>query len=276
VTLIQSAEPPRAYADPFAAPAPARAPAPSRRRLLSYLGRWGRARRRLPPDALKVLDVGCAFGYGSAAIAAAGPADRIVVGVERDPAHLAGARRDYPWMTIVEGDAEDLPVPDGCADAVLLLDVIEHLADPGRAIDEARRALRAGGTLIVSVPHRGALHRIDALNVYSALRRRRPAWPPLEPATGSAGGLHRHFRVAELAALLEPAFAIERSARTGLGLEEFVYLLALLARVPRRRERVPQRVLFLHLFVYLFDDVFRWGPLGYSLTAHGVATGAGE
>jgi hypothetical protein len=35
-------------------------------------------------------------------------------------------------------------------------------------------------------------------------------------------------------------------------------------------------VLFLHLFVYLLDDVLPWGPLGYSLTARGVRNGAGE
>src|ERR1700733_2701359 len=73
---------------------------PRRPRLLSYVGRWGRARRWLPADALRVLDVGCSFGYGSAAIAAARPAGRIVVGVERDPEHLARAARDFPWIQI--------------------------------------------------------------------------------------------------------------------------------------------------------------------------------
>jgi hypothetical protein len=41
-----------------------------RPRLLSYLGRWGRARRWLPADARRVIDVGCAFGYGTVALAA--------------------------------------------------------------------------------------------------------------------------------------------------------------------------------------------------------------
>jgi SAM-dependent methyltransferase len=250
--------------DPFATPAGASAP--RRPRLLSHLGRWGRARRWLGPGALRILDVGCAFGYGSAAIAAGAARGRTVVGVENNSEHLEPAQRDFPWIKVIDGNAERLPVRDGCADAVLLLDVIEHLADPSHAISEARRVLRPGGTVIVSVPHRGLLHRLDALNVYSALRRRRPSWPPLEPATGSAGGVHRHFRVRDLRALMEPQFEVRRMTRTGLGLEELVYLAALLARVPSGRERVRRPILILHLLLYLLDDAVAWGPLGYNLT----------
>lgn len=250
--------------DPFATPAGGSAP--RRPRLLSHLGRWGRARRWLGPDALRIIDVGCAFGYGSAAIAAGAAPGRTVVGVENNSEHLEPAQRDFPWIKVIDGDAERLPVRDGCADAVLLLDVIEHLADPSHAISEARRVLRPGGTVIVSVPHRGLLHRLDALNVYSALRRRRPSWPPLEPATGSAGGVHRHFRVRDLRALMEPQFEVRRMTRTGLGLEELVYLAALLARVPSGRERVRRPILILHLLLYLLDDAVVWGPLGYNLT----------
>jgi SAM-dependent methyltransferase len=262
----------RAAGDPFEhRPA---ASTPGRRRVLSYLGRWGRARRWLPDAALRVLDVGCSFGYGSAAISAGGPGDRIVVGVECNPEALAAARRDFPWLTIVDGDAHALPVPDGCADALLLLDVIEHVADPAEAIAEARRALRPGATLVLSVPRRGPLSGLDALNAYAALRRRRPSWPPLEPSTGSASGVHRHFTRGEIEALLTPAFRVDRVARTGLGLAEIVYFSSLVARVPKGRERVPRPALLAHLLMYLLDDVVPWGPLGYTLTVRAVRLGA--
>jgi SAM-dependent methyltransferase len=252
-----------AAADPFANRSDAAVP--TRPRLLSHVGRWGRARRWLPADALRVLDVGCAFGYGSVAVAAGGPARRVAVGVEQDPGHLEQGRRLYPWLTILEGDAASLPVPDGCADAVLMLDVLEHLGDARPAVAEAHRVLRPGGVLVVSVPHRGPQHRLDSLNVYRALRRRRPSWPPLEPATESADGVHRHFTVEELRALLAPGFEVDRVQRSGLGLQEPVYLAGLVARVPRRTDRVGRVAITLHLILYLLDDLVPLGPLGYHL-----------
>jgi SAM-dependent methyltransferase len=207
-------------------------------------------------------------------VMAGGPAGRIVVGVDRDPEAIAAARHEYPWLTILGGDACALPVPDGCVDALLLLDVIEHLADPAKAIAEARRALRPGGTLVLSVPRRGPLSGLDALNAYERLRRRRPSWPPLEPSTGSAGGVHRHFTRGEIEALLTPAFRVDRVARTGLGLAEIVYFSSLVARVPSGRERVPQPALLAHLLVYILDDAVPWGPLGYTLTVRAARLGA--
>jgi SAM-dependent methyltransferase len=50
-------------------------------------------------------------------------------------------------------DLEDpWPVAEGSTRAVVLLDVIEHLADPVGALDHARRALQPGGALVVTVP----------------------------------------------------------------------------------------------------------------------------
>ena len=257
--------------DPFTIEATSQAP--RRPRLTSHAGRSGRARRWLPDDALRVLDIGCSTGYGSAGIAVAGPPGRVVVGIEHDPTNLAEAHWRFPWLTILEGDATALEISDSCADAVLLLDVVEHLADPARAIAEAHRVLRPGGMLVLSVPHRGPLRGLDALNVYQALRRRRPSWPPLQDATQSGSGTHLHFSPGELERLLAPGFAIDRRTRTGLGLAELVHLSWLVSRARLSAPRASATLGWLYVLAYLLEDVLPTGPLGYHLTVRARARG---
>lgn len=268
---VYTAEPAAAPMDPFAVMP---TPAPRRPRLLSYIGRWGRARHWLPRDALRILDVGCSFGYGSAAVMARGPAGRRVVGVELDPAHLEHGRASFPWVRILRGDSTALPLVDSSVDAVLFLDVLEHLECPERALAEARRILRPDGVTVISVPHRGLLRGLDSLNLYSELRRRHPTWPPLEAATESGSGRHRHFSLRELTDLLEPDFVIDRVARTGFGLQELLYLALLLIRVPLGAENVCRALLPLHLLLYAVDDRIRMGRLSYHLTVRARAVGS--
>ena len=120
---------------------------------------------------------------------------------------------------MLESDATELPVPDGVADAVTMLDIVEHVDRPEAAIAEARRVVHDGGVLVVSVPHRGLLHRLDALNVYEALRRRRPHWPPLEAADGIGGARASPLPGLGARGAAAPHFEVDRVARTGLGLQ---------------------------------------------------------
>ena len=55
-------------------------------------------------------------------------------------------------------DATALPLPDSSVDTVLLLDVLANLDDPEKAIYEAARILRGGGTCLLQVPFLYALH----------------------------------------------------------------------------------------------------------------------
>ena len=72
---------------------------------------------------LRVLDLGAGTGKLTATItrlAAAGPAGQLsVVAVEPDPAMLAELRHGQPGVRSLAGKAEDIPLPDASADAVL-------------------------------------------------------------------------------------------------------------------------------------------------------------
>lgn len=64
----------------------------------------------------------------------------------------------YETRPHVFGDGQFLPFKDDTIDTVLLLDVLEHLPKPDKALAEARRVLRPGGSLHISVPFLYPLH----------------------------------------------------------------------------------------------------------------------
>jgi SAM-dependent methyltransferase len=59
---------------------------------------------------------------------------------------------DHELSANVWGDAGRLPFPDATFDLVLAVEVLEHLPDPGTALDELARVARPGATAILSVP----------------------------------------------------------------------------------------------------------------------------
>jgi SAM-dependent methyltransferase len=103
-------------------------------------------------DGDTVLDVGCNTGYVGRA---AKERLRVVFdGIERDPAAAARARETYREILPVDL-ASGPPWPDvgGRYDAVLALDVLEHLPEPLPALRALAGLLAPGGRLVVSVPN---------------------------------------------------------------------------------------------------------------------------
>ena len=64
----------------------------------------------------------------------------------------------YKTRPHVFGDAEDLPVLSESIDCILLLDVLEHIAEPDRCLAEIHRVLKPGGTFVLGVPFLYPLH----------------------------------------------------------------------------------------------------------------------
>ena len=58
------------------------------------------------------------------------------------------------WAGVVNGDALDLPFPDGTFDRVIVSEVLEHVWDDERALTEIARVLRPGGRVAATVPTR--------------------------------------------------------------------------------------------------------------------------
>lgn len=100
------------------------------------------------------LDIACGEGYGTATFARP---DRTVVGVDvsKDAVERAQQRYGRDGLAFRVGDGENLSwLGDGCIDAAVTFETIEHLHHPTAFLSELARVLRPGGVLLLSTPNR--------------------------------------------------------------------------------------------------------------------------
>ena len=97
-------------------------------------------------QARAVLEVGCGTGVIAGELARLGAAR--VIGLDLNRCILDFARRQGNGVTYVQGDAHELPFPDGSFDAVVCHYVFLWLADPVQGAREMARVVRSGGCVL--------------------------------------------------------------------------------------------------------------------------------
>ena len=111
----------------------------------------------------RVLDIACGEGYGTAALQKSGALN--VIGVDISEEACAHARKKYGIETRL-GSAEAIPLEDASVEVVVSFETIEHVPHPEIFLDECRRVLRPGGSLVISTPNREAYRQMSPNNTF--------------------------------------------------------------------------------------------------------------
>lgn len=101
---------------------------------------------KVPPG--KVLELGCAHGSFVALLKQCG---FDAIGLEMSPWVVDYGRRTFD-IEVLEGPIEKQAILEGTLDAILLMDVIEHLPDPSATMAHCLSLLKPEGILLIQTP----------------------------------------------------------------------------------------------------------------------------
>lgn len=102
------------------------------------------------PDPV-ILEIGCSSGYMLEAIRQDFPC-AFVMGADivREP--LERLAKKMPHVPLMRFDMTQCPLPDASVDAIVLLNVLEHVEADDKAMAQIKRILKPGGVAIIEVP----------------------------------------------------------------------------------------------------------------------------
>lgn len=123
-----------------------------------------------------VLEAGCGEGYGAHLLSR--DAARVHA-LDYDGYAVDHVRAAYPAVPVIRGNLASLPVADRSYDVVVSLQTVEHMWDQEAFVAECVRALRPGGTLVVSTPNALTFppgnayhpHELDATELHALVAR---------------------------------------------------------------------------------------------------------
>lgn len=108
-----------------------------------------------------ILDVGCADGTFSNEILERTKASRLIgIDVLKTSVNWAKTHWKSPKIKFLVGNAHRLQFPSSYFDAVFIMEVLEHVANPKLVLKEVKRVLKKGGYGVFLVPSDSFLFKI--------------------------------------------------------------------------------------------------------------------
>jgi 2-polyprenyl-3-methyl-5-hydroxy-6-metoxy-1,4-benzoquinol methylase len=117
----------------------------SREQAVSSLERW----LRLPHPV--IMDVGCSSGYTLKLLRRRMPHAK-VLGADYVRRPLDKLSEAFPDLPLFQFNVARCPLESNSVDGVVLLNILEHIEDDARAVQEVYRILRPGGVAVIEVP----------------------------------------------------------------------------------------------------------------------------
>lgn len=130
-----------------------------------------------PKKGDKILDIGCGNARDIVYIVEKGAE---VTGIDISEGMIVEAKKDlevlgYKNITLEVGDATNLDYADNQFDKVLCSEVIEHIPNADKALDEICRILKPGGKLVLSTPNPVSWYGFDRYIIWEKIFRKE--WP---------------------------------------------------------------------------------------------------
>lgn len=98
-----------------------------------------------------ILEVGCSSGFMLQRIQSAFP-NATLIGSDVVHEPLINLANTLPHIPLLRFDMVHCPLPDNSIDAIVMLNILEHIENDIAALQQAYRILKSGGVAIIEVP----------------------------------------------------------------------------------------------------------------------------
>ncbi len=96
-----------------------------------------------------ILEIGSGQGFNTSFLSRKNQ----VVGIDMSKEDVRISKKRYPHGTFIVMNAENMSFKDNSFDSVYAMDILEHVDNLGKVINEVHRVLKPCGTFIVNIPY---------------------------------------------------------------------------------------------------------------------------